>query len=497
MIPRELRAEIRRLFYAEHWKIGTIAKELNLHRDTVRAAIEADSFVRAGLVRPSMLDPYHGFITDTLKQYPRLRSTRLHEMLRARGYKGTVIQLRRVVARLRPRPAPEAYLRLTALPGEEGQVDWGHFGHVTMGRARRPVMAFVMVLSYSRAIHVEFFLDQGMESFLLGHVRAFDAFDGVPRRLLYDNLKSAVLERSGQVVRFNPRLMEFAGHYHFMPRPCAPARGNEKGRVERQIRYLRDSFFAAREFRDIADLQRQFVEWRDAVAHKRAHPDDKTRTVAEAFEVEKPSLVALPSNPFDTRNVVAVKVEKQPYVRFDGNRYSVPHRLVRKTLTLVATFEQVRVLDGATEVASHTRSWSKGEVIEDQCHIQALWDDKHAAGVHRGRDYLIKCVPKASQLLRALADRNEPLAAQVRALNILIDQHGAEVVRRAVDEALTRETPRATSVAHLIALDKRASNQRPAFQVPLPNRPELRDMRVIPHDMETYDGLTKDTHSED
>jgi transposase len=208
MISPERRAEIRRLFYAEHWKIGTIAAELGLHHDTVRAAVETDRFVRPGLVRPSALDPYHAVITETLTRHPRLRTTRLHEMLWVRGYRGSVVQLRRLVARIRPRPAPEAFLRLTTLPGEEAQVDWGHFGHLNIGRARRPVMGFVMVLSHARAVHAEFFLDQAMESFLLGHVRAFDAFGGVPRRLLYDNLKSAILERAGQAIRFNPRLLE-------------------------------------------------------------------------------------------------------------------------------------------------------------------------------------------------------------------------------------------------------------------------------------------------
>ena len=491
MIPPERRAEIRRLFYAEHWKIGTIAAELGLHRDTVRAAVETDRFVRPGLVRPSALDPYHALIIDTLTQHPRLRTTRLHEMLRVRGYRGSVVQLRRLVVRIRPRPAPEAFLRLTALPGEEGQVDWGHFGHVTIGCARRPVMAFVMVLSHARAIHAEFFLDQAMESFLLGHVRAFDAFGGVPRRLLYDNLKSAVLERAGQAVRFNPRLLEFAGHYHFMARPCAPARGNEKGRVERQIRYLRDSFFAARTFVDIADLQRQFLIWRDDIAHQRSHPDDKTRTVAEVLSEERRLLVPLPAHPFDTTRVIAVRVDKQPYIRFDGNRYSVPHELVRKSVTVAATFDLVRVLDGATEMARHQRSWSKGEVIEDRRHADALWERKHAASGHRGRSRLLAAIPRVAELLTALADRNEPLAAQVRALNRLLDEHGADAMRRAVDEAIARHTPRATSVAHLLAVDQRESKRRPLFSVTLPERPEVRDLRVVPHALETYDDLTK------
>ena len=160
MISEAQRAEIRRLFYAEHWRIGTIASELGLHADTVRGALESARFNTRTLVRASALDPYLGFLRSTLEQYPRLRATRLHEMIAARGFSGSVQQTRRWVQRLRPRPPAEAFLRLHTLPGEQAQVDWGHFGSVQVGRARRSLSAFVMVLSWSRAIHVLFTLDQ-------------------------------------------------------------------------------------------------------------------------------------------------------------------------------------------------------------------------------------------------------------------------------------------------------------------------------------------------
>lgn len=142
-----------------------------------------------------------------------------------------------------------------------------------------------MTLSYSRALALEFFFDQTLENFLRGHVRAFTQFGGAARELLYDNLKSAVLERLGDAVRFHPRLLELAGHYHFAPRPCAPARGNEKGRVERAIRYIRDSFFAARPFTTLEELNRQAGLWRDETAHGRRWPGDDRKTVAEALSI--------------------------------------------------------------------------------------------------------------------------------------------------------------------------------------------------------------------
>jgi len=228
MISPAQRAEIRRLFYAEHWRIGTIASQLGLHAQTVRAALETERFNQRSLVRASPLDPYLPFVRDTLEQYPRLRATRLYEMLQARGYLGSVTTLRRLVRDLRPRPIAQAYLRLHTLAGEQAQVDWGHFGSIQVGKAQRSLSAFVMVLSWSRAIHVRFTLDQTLESFLLGHVEAFTALGGVARTLLYDNLKSAVLARQGSAIEFHPRLLELAAHYPFLPRPCAVARGNEK-----------------------------------------------------------------------------------------------------------------------------------------------------------------------------------------------------------------------------------------------------------------------------
>ena len=115
-------------------------------------------------------------------------------------------------------------------------------------------MAFVMVLSWSRKIFLRFYLNQQLANFLRGHVAAFEQWQGLPKVLLYDNLKSAVLERQGDAILFNPQLLAFAGHYHFEARPVAVYRGNEKGRVERAIRYIRNNFFAAREFCDLDDL---------------------------------------------------------------------------------------------------------------------------------------------------------------------------------------------------------------------------------------------------
>ena len=171
-------------------------------------------------------------------------------------------------------------------------------------------MAFVMVLSYSRQIFLRFFLDARLESFLRGHVDAFTAWNGCPRVLLYDNLNSAVLERQGDAIRFHPALIEFAGHYRYEPRPVAVARGNEKGRVERAIRYVRDNFFAARKFVDLDDLNIQAEAWCTGLAADRRCPGQDGLSVGAAFAAEAPKLLPLPDNPYPL--VERVEMARRP-----------------------------------------------------------------------------------------------------------------------------------------------------------------------------------------
>jgi transposase len=355
MISPEIRAQIRRYFYAEHWKIGTIANELNVHTDTVRNAIELQPVGGAQPLRPSIVDPYLAFIRQILDQHPRLRATRIYQMAHDRGYTGSVVQLRRAVAHLRPQ-FHEPFLRLETFPGEQAQVDWAHFGHVRVGRARRALSCFVMTLSYSRALYLEFFFDQTTENFLRGHVHAFEAWNGQPRVILYDNLKSAVQERRGDQILFNPRLIELSAYYHFGPRPCQVRAGNQKGRVERAIRYVRDSFWAGRTFTTLVECNRQAWLWRDQVAHQRRCPGEDGRTVEEVFAQEQPRLLALPAHPFSTDRIATVRSNKTIYVRFDLNDYSIPPEAVGRSLTLVASDTMVRILDSTVEIARHTRS---------------------------------------------------------------------------------------------------------------------------------------------
>jgi transposase len=471
-------ARIRRLFYAEHWPVGTIAAELGVHRDAITRAIGVGAFNqrKASPQPPSKIDPYKAFIVETLARYPRLRATRLAEMLRARGYPGSVVQVRRFAATVRRAPRAEAFLRRQTLPGEEAQVDWAHFGTLRVGRATRPLVCFVMVLGWSRALYARFFHDLTTPTFLAGHTRAFDVLGGVPRVVLYDNLKSAVVERVGDHIRFNDDLLQLAAHYHFEPRPCAPYRGNEKGKVERAIRYLRDSFFAARQFADLADLNRQLDLWIADVAHRRPAPGDaEGRSVAALLELERPKLLPLPPAPLPVERVVQLRSGKTPYLRFDLNDYSIPHTLVQAPLVLRASDDLIRIFDdkGAV-VAEHARSFDSGQAIEIPEHLAALRREKRHAHELHGRDDLCRKCPSADALLGVLLERGRTMAPEIRALHKLCDRHGAVAVETAIKQCLASDLCSAQSVERAIDEQRRARGLPPSIAAS-PQSPRRKD----------------------
>lgn len=486
MISEELRTSIRRYFYAEHWRIGTIAAQLNVHPDTVRNAIEASRFLSRDFLRPSIVDPFTAFIRETLEQHPRLRATRIYQMIRDRGYSGSIVQLRRAVARMRPQ-VREPFLSLHTFPGEQAQADWAHFGHVQVGRAKRTLSCFVMTLSYSRALYLEFFFDQTMESFLRGHVRAFAFFGGQPRTILYDNLRSVVLERRGNSIRFHPRILQCSGHYHFQPRPCQVRAGNQKGRVERAIRYIRDSFWAGRDFLTLAHCNAQAWTWRDEVAHQRPWPGDPQRTVGSVFQVEQPRLLPSPPNPFPTDRIEAACSHKTIYVTFDRNRYSIPPQAVGRTLTIAASDTNVRILDGASELASHSRSDDSGQQILDPAHRDAVLRFKRKASQSIPTGWLEQAIPEVRALLDLAFSPGESAGHQTQRLHRLVEEYGVPAVGDAVVEAMRRDTPTAASVAFLL----RTRQHTPPAPVDLSRHPEVQSLVVRPHALASYDQLAK------
>jgi transposase len=490
MIPNETATQILRLASAEKWPVGTIASQLGVHHSVVTRVLRQNGIGHGPRrVCPSLADPFVPFIEETLAKHPRLPASRLYQMVVERGYKGAPDHFRCIVAKYRPKQPAEAYLRLRTLPGEQAQVDWADFGKTQVEGAQRRLYAFVMVLSYSRAMFVKFSYSAAMGAFVRGHVQAFEHFGGVARTVQYDNLKSAVQKRVGDAIQFNPNLLELASHYRFLPQPVAVARGNEKGRVERAIQYVRTSFFPARSFADIDDLNAQARDWVFNVADERPCPQQRDRKVHEAFYDEKPMLLPLPNNPFPTEERLVVHAGKSPYIRFDLNDYSIPHDRVRRSLTVLASDHCVSIFDDNVPIAEHQRSWAKGKQIENQAHIQALAEAKAHARQARGMDRLHAACPSCQQFFRLVAQRGGNLGATTVGLCRMLNTFGSEMLETAIAKAISNQTPHLPALHHILELERQQQNMPPPIELHLSDKAQALSRPVQPHALSNYDLL--------
>jgi len=490
MITDDLRVQMRRLVLGEGWRIETVARRFGVHHSVVRRALR-DTGGAVRPPRPSKLDPYKPYIVERLTELPDLTAARLLLELRTRGAKVGYSQVKRYVAAVRAPRARKAFLRVEFEPAEQAQVDWGSFGHWRVGGAQRPLSVFSMVLSWSRAIFIDFSLDQQMETFCRMHRRALEFFGGVPRRIVYDNLKSVVLHHVGSTVQFNPRFLAFAGHYLFET-VAAPVRYPQfKGRVEASIKYIRQSFFYGRSFASFDDLRAAAGRWRDEVANQRLHGTTRERP-AERLLVERPRLRALPARPFDTDIVIPLIVSKEARVRFDSNTYSIPPEHVGKTVILRADDHHVRVLADGVEIAAHARSWDKRRHVEDPAHVQKLLDRRKAARGPSRRERLLACCPEARLYFHEIARRRIRLDHEYEKLFRLIDLYGQTEVAGAITKAVAQRT---IGVRFVRALCDQARFARGLGEPPEPvvtGNAVADDLDVQPHDMEAYDALFHD-----
>lgn len=479
-------SEIRRLFYAEHWKRGTISTQLGVHYDVVVRVLGAFG-PKAGTPRPDarVLEPYMPVVDETLSRHPRLVATRIFDMLRARGYAGSLKTLRRYVQHARPHPKNEVFLRVETLPGEQAQVDWAHVGTIAVPGGTRPLWAFVIVLAHSRAMWAELVIDLGAESLRRSLVRASTYFGGSPRQWLFDNAKAVVIERVGDAVRFHPSLIDLAGRLHVQPALCAPRKPTDKGKVERSIRYLKDRFFAARTFHSIAHGNAQLLEFFAGIADQRPHPRWPDRSVADVFAEERPRLLALPDPLPETDTVAPISVDKTASIKLDTNRYSVPAIFARKTLTLVANDTSVRVLDGATEVANHVRSWGRHQIVEAREHRASILQEKKQARDLKGRDRLRVEVPEIEALLERWVDHGKNLGSMIAHTIVLLNGYGSEILRAVVSDMIERGTYDRGAMAILCEQRRRPRSGPPPLALQLGQHVVERD--VVPHDLGGYD----------
>jgi transposase len=338
-----------------------IAARLGINRRTVRrlvAAGEPPRYLRAPA--GSMLDPLEPVIRGLLEGWPQIKAPRVTEILRDDyGYGGSVDLVRRRMALMRPREVRPAQ-RTGYRPGQVMQVDWAEMPTRPWiaGRERR-VYALVCALPYSGASTAHFTFDMTIESFLEGHVRAFAWLGGVPRECVYDNLRSAVAKRDGDVVVWSPRFLQLRGHYAFHATACTPATPREKGSVEGAVRHTKTGFWPARRFGSLTELDELYADWRDRVALPRRHATGR-HIVAERLEVEREALRPLPPIAFDAAGRRASRVPLDAYLKHAGSFYRAPETLVHQRVELRFDRDWVWIEHRGARVARYPRSYVAG-----------------------------------------------------------------------------------------------------------------------------------------
>jgi hypothetical protein len=459
-----LRDVLKLSFYQIQERIGISRKRASrIYRESCPEKKQKRDFI---------LDPYRSLIAEWFKEHPTLKAQQVHGWLKTRGVKVSYPAVVKYTRGFRKK-VPKVYHHLTFLAGEEAQADWCFIRHPRLGK----LYGFVYILSYSRYLFAYVFPRSSFEFFIEGHLMAFSAMEGIPYGIRYDNLASVVLKRRPEI-QYNPRFLEFSRHYSIEIRLCNPGAGNEKGRVERAIRTLRETFFNTMEkYSSLKALNHALHEW----------VDQKNQTVHRATEkrpaelLQEERLRPLPEKPWN--NVLIhppEKTTKTAMMIFETNRYSVPDYLVGKSLSIHATPDTVMIYDGANRVASHPRSFERGRPFINPLHRtygklsgKAKMERIHAA---------IKALhPALSDFLdknRACGEDPQKTAYEIFKL---MKSHSRGMLTSVASECLMRKSPRLRTF--LSYLDREPLESEPVR----PQKGELLTISYKPRGLEEYD----------
>src|SRR5262245_20944288 len=449
MIDYHCFCQIKHLSAHQGLNASQIAKELALDPRTVAYWLAQDHFhPRKPRLYASKLDPFKAQIVRLLERYP-YSAAQVFQRLREQGFDGGYSLVKAYVRAVRPRRQP-AFLTLAFAPGECAQVDWGMFGAVPVGQTQRLLSFFVMVLCYSRMLYVEFTVSQTMEHFLVCHQHAFEFFGGVPEKIMVDNLKSAVLQRAlGEAPVFNPKYLDFANHSGLTIAPCNVGKGNEKGRVENAVGYVKKNFLAGLEIPDVSALNPAARQGLETVGNVRVH-GETTATPTALWHKERPSLRPLPLHPFDMATVSQVRASRQFRMTLDTNRSSVPAHYAGQALTLKTYPDRLCLYHGATLIARHIRRYERFQDIEDPDHPKPLLEHRKKARAHQLFLRFLALSPQAEAYYRKLEERRLNPQHHVRKIVALSDIYTPEAVARALDDALTYEAFSSEYIANLL-----------------------------------------------
>jgi transposase len=488
-------AEIRRLHEVEQLSQRAIAARLRCSHKTVRKALALEQ-PPSQIARPprgSKLDRFKPRIDELIERYPRLSAVRvLEEIAKGEdGYRGGITLVRDYLRTTRPARG-RVYREVFYDPGEAVQVDWGECGRLKIGATSRRVSVLVAVLCYSRLCYIEFSLSERKADFYRCVVHALKFFGGCPRKIIFDNLKTAVLSGSGRQAVFHPEFLELCGHFYLQPLACAARDPESKGLVETNVRYVKRNALTGRDdeltcwngYQELAEY------WRDRVANVRIHEATRQRPV-DRFRDEQPVLRPLPAIPFCTDEVVSAVVNTHARVRFDSNRYSVPPQLVRKTVLVRGDQSHVRIFHQGREVTCHVRCFERRQLILQDEHLLQARNMRRRERKNQLEETFDRLGPAARTFRLKLLGCPVKPSVHMRRLLKLVHLYGRQEVLPAIERALQYETYDSEYVEAILH-QLRRQRELPSPTEMLPQCPEwLEETDYEPPDPADYDRLLK------
>jgi transposase len=483
MINKRMVFEIHRL-KDMNFSIRQIAETLNLDRSTVGKYLkhpDIPSQTRPG--RTSKLDPFREMIKEAVVQYPKVKAPVILNIIQEKGFDGEITIIRDYLRILRGNLQKQAFIRFESQPGQQMQIDWGHFGSLPYDDSSRKLYALAVIESYSRMLHVSFTHSQNQATLHQCLADAFQYFGGTPKEILVDNMLTAVTERAGSMIRFNESFLDFLRHFGIIPVACNIRAPHEKGKIESSIKYLRYNFWPLRTFTDLEDVNHQVLAWLETTANRRLHQTTGKRPM-DLFT--KNSLKPLPDPLPDFRETETLKVYKDFGIRFDANIYTVPPRLVGRQVTLKANRRTVTIYYREKQIAAHNRNWEKKRRVDLPSHSEQVKKLRKRLFMDKQIMVFMSLGQEAVNYLEKLADASQPIKKTVIQLLSLNDVYGTSSLICALRKALEHKLYGAAYIQNILHQEMSPVTIHPP--VTLKNQ-KLNDIRLTRPNLAEYDAI--------
>ena len=507
-MDKDKKGYIRYLKNIEEKSISEIARGLKIDRKTVRRALQ-DKDKEDPVKGSSKLDPFKQRIDQILTEQPHISNVLIFAMLKQEGYPGGKSILGDYLLKIR-RTTREAFHHIETLPAEEAQVDWASCGSIFCGEQKRKLYLFCMVLSYSRLMYITFTTAMDSDTFMACHIRAFRFFaglsgpglpgtdpsgyrtgpsghrTGIPKALLYDNLKSVVSFRHGKDIILNDRFSDFASYYGFKIKVCNVRRGNEKGKVERAIRYVKENFLVRRRYESFDLIKAEAGLWLRETANQRIHATTRQRPLDRFVDAEKDALLALPQNDYDYPLPRPLNCRKDCLFSFDCNRYSIPAEYYNKPLLFKAYSDRITIICETDVIAVHKRCYDKYQTIKNPDHYELLKARKKKAAQHLAIERFKALCPEAESYLKGLMSQHTNVYYHIHQILSLEQMFDKTAVAGALVRALSFEAFHWEFIKNILL----STQHMEILPKPLlEDTEELMKIRVKTPDLSHYDRL--------